>query len=149
LNKNKYSRHAFFTSLLLALSSQPLLATVSYTSTCNAERRKITKYLHIIEYRLVSGVFQTIDHPPPLHLASVSFPRTPGGERGGGSIFWKTPDIGLASYSIIPLRERLRVSKGRYLQYMIMGWWSEPIPTTADKRGLFYYSYSMLKKKQL
>ncbi len=23
---------------------------------------------------------------------------------GGGSIFWKTPDIGLASYSIIPLR---------------------------------------------
>ncbi len=22
----------------------------------------------------------------------------------GGSIFWKTPDIGLASYSIIPLR---------------------------------------------
>ncbi len=26
--------------------------------------------------------------------------------RGLGSIFWKTPDIGLASYSIIPLRPR-------------------------------------------
>ncbi len=31
---------------------------------------------------------------------------SPGGEGvgGGGSIFWKTPDIGLASYSIISLR---------------------------------------------
>ncbi len=26
-----------------------------------------------------------------------------GGEGGGGSIFWKKPDIGLASYSIISL----------------------------------------------
>ncbi len=49
-------------------------------------------------------VFQNID--PPLHPANVSSPRTkgggvhsPGGEGGGGSIFWKTQDIGLASYS--------------------------------------------------
>ncbi len=42
---------------------------------------------------------------PPLHPASVSSPRnksggtpSPGGEGGGGSIFWKTQDIGLASY---------------------------------------------------
>jgi hypothetical protein len=63
----------------------------------------------------VSGVFRTTDPPPPLHAASVSSPRTKGGEWGGGytlaggegvggSIFWKTSDIGLASYSIIPLR---------------------------------------------
>jgi hypothetical protein len=38
-----------------------------------------TKYLHIIEYRTVSSVFQTIDPPPPLHPASVSSPRTKGG----------------------------------------------------------------------
>jgi hypothetical protein len=72
------------------------------------------KVLIYVEYRAVSGVFQNIDPPPPLHPASVSSPRTksgggthsPGDEGvgGGGSTFWKTPDIGLASYSIIPLR---------------------------------------------
>jgi hypothetical protein len=46
------------------------------------------------EYRAVSGVFQTINPPPPLHPASVSSPRTkgggtnsPGGERWGGQYF--------------------------------------------------------------
>ncbi len=57
----------------------------------------------------MSGVFRTIYHPPPLHPASVSSPRLWGqytrrAVRGGGSIFRKTSDIGLASYSIIPLR---------------------------------------------
>ncbi len=46
--------------------------------------------------------------PPPLLPASVSSPRLwytlAGRWGGGGSIFRKTPDIGLASYSIIPLR---------------------------------------------
>ncbi len=68
------------------------------------------------EHRAVSGVFLTIDPPPPLHPASVSSPRTkgggggthsPGGVGGGGggvNINGKTLDIGLASYSIIPLR---------------------------------------------
>jgi hypothetical protein len=79
-------------------------------------RERATKYLHIyVEYRAVSGVFRTIDPPPPLSLASVSSPRTKGGVvqtrravRGwGGSIFRKTPDIGLASYNIIPLRKEL------------------------------------------
>ncbi len=49
--------------------------------------------------------------PPPFHPANLSSPRTKGGGvhtrwavREWGSIFWKTPDIGLASYSIIPLR---------------------------------------------
>jgi hypothetical protein len=54
---------------------------------------------------MVSGVFLTIDPPPPLHPASVSSPAPKAGDThspGGGSIFRKTPDIGLAS--IIPLR---------------------------------------------
>jgi hypothetical protein len=37
------------------------------------------KVLTYIEYRAVSGVFQTIDPHPPLPLASVSSPRTKGG----------------------------------------------------------------------
>ncbi len=37
------------------------------------------KVLTYIEYRTVSGVFRTIDPPPPLHPASVSSPRTKGG----------------------------------------------------------------------
>ncbi len=63
----------------------------------------------------MSGVFRTIDLPLPLPLASVSSPphqrrgyklagRWGGGE--GGSIVQKTPDIGLAFYSIIPLRSQ-------------------------------------------
>jgi hypothetical protein len=68
-----------------------------------------------IEYRAVSDVFRTIDPSPPLHPASMSSPFTKGGGGlhirravrgwgGGVSIILKTPDIGLASYSIIPLR---------------------------------------------
>jgi hypothetical protein len=49
----------------------------------------------------MSLVFQNID--PSLRPARVSSPRntrhSPGGERGGGSIFWNTRDIGLPSYS--------------------------------------------------
>ncbi len=72
------------------------------------------KVLTYIWYRAVSGVFRTIDLPPPLHSASVSSPRTKGGGYtiagrwgDGGSIFSrfrKTPDTGLVSYSIISLR---------------------------------------------
>ena len=58
--------------------------------------------LTYIEYRAVSSVFQTINPPPPLHPANVSSPCTKG---GGGR---KTPDIGLASCSIIPLRNWMR-----------------------------------------
>jgi hypothetical protein len=54
----------------------------------------------------MSLVFQNIDPHPPLRPASVSSPQQRQGvhtrraERGvGGSIFWKTRDIGLASYS--------------------------------------------------
>ncbi len=67
-------------------------------------------------YRVQSVVwrlpnYRTIDPPPPLHPASVYLPLTKGRRGGGGthspggegSIFRQTPDIGLASYSIIPL----------------------------------------------
>ncbi len=64
----------------------------------------------------MSGVFRTIDPPPTLHPASVSSPHTKGGGYilaglwgVGRSTFWKTPDIGLASYSIISLRFYLTV----------------------------------------
>jgi hypothetical protein len=41
---------------------------------------KTTKYLHIQSTeQCMSGVFQTIDPPPPLHPASVSSLRTKGG----------------------------------------------------------------------
>ncbi len=40
--------------------------------------------------------------PPPAPKAEGT--HSPGGEGGGGSIFRKTPDIGWAFYSIIPLR---------------------------------------------
>jgi hypothetical protein len=77
LNKNKYSRHA------LALSSQHLLLpTICYTSTCNTERRKITKYLHIIEYRAVSIVFQTMKSAPSPHSECVLLPHTRWAVRG-------------------------------------------------------------------
>ncbi len=75
---------------------------------------KIYKVLTYEEYRAVSGVFQNIDPPTPLYSANMSFPRTKGGYTtlagkwgSGRSIFWKTPDIGLASYSIISLRYNL------------------------------------------
>jgi hypothetical protein len=58
------------------------------------------KELTYVEYRAVSGVFQNDDPHPLLHPSSLSSPApnagVPGGEGGGGSIFWKTPDIGLA-----------------------------------------------------
>ncbi len=52
------------------------------------------------------SVFQNIDPPSPSPPGECVLPPTkaggthsPGGEGGGGSIFWKTQDIGLAYYS--------------------------------------------------
>jgi hypothetical protein len=54
----------------------------------------------------VSLVFQNIEPPPPSLPGECVPPpllggrtHSPGGEGGGGSIFWKTRDIGLPSYS--------------------------------------------------
>jgi hypothetical protein len=43
----------------------------------------VHKVLTYTEYRAVSGVFKTIDPPPPLHPASVSSLRT---KSGGGTL---------------------------------------------------------------
>jgi hypothetical protein len=49
----------------------------------------------------MSRVFQNIDPPSPSPPGECVLPpqQRPGKEGGGGSIFWKTRDIGLASYS--------------------------------------------------
>ncbi len=44
----------------------------------------------------MSLVFQNIDPPPPSPPGGT---HSPGGLGGGGSIFWKTINIGLPSYS--------------------------------------------------
>jgi hypothetical protein len=85
--------------------------------------RMANKVLIYVEYRAVSGVFQTIDPPTPLSTQRVCPPPAPkaGGAHytlagrwgGGGSVFWKTPDIGLASYSIISLRYG-RMGRGEF-----------------------------------
>jgi hypothetical protein len=84
-------------------------------SLCRLHRYNHPKVLTYVEYRVVSGVFQNIDSLPTLHPASVSSHCTKGGgvhthqggEGGGVNILedarhWR--DIGLVSYSIIPLR---------------------------------------------
>jgi hypothetical protein len=55
----------------------------------------------------MSLVFQNIDPPPPSPPGKCVPPafvggrtHSPGGEGDGGSIFWKTIDIGLPSSSI-------------------------------------------------
>ncbi len=67
-------------------------------------RQKVLTY---VEYRAVSGVFRTIDRPPPLQPASVSSPRR--GVHTRRAVRGSTTDTGLvASYSILPLRAQER-----------------------------------------
>jgi hypothetical protein len=51
------------------------------------------KVLTFIEYRAVSGVFRTIDPPPPLHTGPSPTPKAGGtytlaGRRGGGGQYF-------------------------------------------------------------
>ncbi len=65
------------------------------------------KVLTYVEYRAVSDVFKNIDLLPPSPPSECVLPpqkrqggtHSPDGEGGEGSIFWKTPVIGLASYN--------------------------------------------------
>jgi hypothetical protein len=85
-----------------------LLRLFSFNKGIDGHLHKVLTY---IEYRAVSGVFRTID-PHPLSTQRVCPPPAPKAVgvhtrramRVAGSIFRKTADIGLASYSIIPLR---------------------------------------------
>ncbi len=92
----------FMTSLFLSLS-QPIWWRSDFWMVYT------TKYLHIyVEYRAVSGVFQTID-PPPLSNQRVLGGRgthLPGGEGVVGVGVNSSEDARqtLASYGIIPLR---------------------------------------------
>ncbi len=75
-------RQLFYICLLMYSNSIPLLSVPKTSSTWKAN---ITvgadhKVLTYIEYRAESGVFRTIDLPPPLHPASASSPLTKGGE---------------------------------------------------------------------
>ncbi len=73
---------------------------VGWVGNCVCLDHKVLTY---VEYRAVSGVFQNIystqqvcPHPAP----KAGGKHSPGVEGGGGSIFWKTHDIGLASYTV-------------------------------------------------
>ncbi len=121
------------------------------------------KILTYVEYRAVSGVF-CIDPPPPLHPASVSSPphqrrgyTRAGRWGGGGSIFWKTPDIWLASYSVIPplywcsarkggkvqkLRKTIKIKDGRIWLSLRRWTWTGDFKCREVKTG-FYRNRSM------
>jgi hypothetical protein len=74
-------------------------------------RRKVLTY---VEYRAVSGVFQNFDPPPPFQFHPPPHPR-----RGGGGVHTRRAVrgqyledarrllLGLASYSIISLRNKM------------------------------------------
>ncbi len=68
------------TICLLKINFHSLHQTHFSKRGVHGEMHKVLTY---IEYRAVSGVFRTIDPPPPLHPASVSSPRTRGGGGGG------------------------------------------------------------------
>ncbi len=73
---------------------------------------QLHKVLTFVEYRAVSASSKILTpHPPPRsecvlppHQRRGLHAHSPGGEGGWGTIFRKTHDIGLASYTIISLR---------------------------------------------
>ncbi len=100
----------------------------------------------------MSGVFRAIEAPAPSqHRECVLPPHQRRGGGGGGytlagrgSIFRKTPDIGLASYSIIPLRpqrsdpnikKNLLPAGGAY--FVSLQTFQGPYPLTTSKNFLY------------
>jgi hypothetical protein len=75
------------------LTTRPLQGTgkkLAILLNCESEQKRNKVFGSLItvllsmdetmdEYRAVSGAFRTIDPPPPLHPASVSYPRIKGG----------------------------------------------------------------------
>jgi hypothetical protein len=60
----------------------PILALVHFIDLNDSRGEDGLMHKAYLEYRTVSGVFRTIDPPPPLPLASVSSP--PPTKGGGG-----------------------------------------------------------------
>jgi hypothetical protein len=98
----------FLGRLALALSSNVRGGRASFLGPS-------TKYLRMLSTeQCLAPSKKKILTPHPLSTQRVCSPPAPktggytlaGRGVGGGSIYWKTPDIGLDSYSIIPLRDR-------------------------------------------
>jgi hypothetical protein len=118
------------------------------------------KVLTYIEYRAVSGIFRTID-PHPLSLYRVCPPPAPkaggGGVHtrrgvcgwGGGSIVRKTPDIGLASFRIIPLRQDGTVESWRQFCTPKMSESWRLAPSTENQDGAFHGVTSLPGRKKV
>ncbi len=100
-----------------ALSKDGRLRNIVWKPWLVGTVRNGHKVLTYVEYRAVSGaglassnILTPTPSPPsecvlpPHQWRRVHIRRA---VRGWGSIFWKTPDIGFASYSLIPLRVRL------------------------------------------
>jgi hypothetical protein len=87
-------------------------------------------------------VFQNIDPTPPLPQRVCPPPAFgAGGGHTRRSIFWKTPDIGLASYSIIPLRYALLQvwRHAQLLQESVVVWRRED----GHRISLYKYTFSL------
>jgi hypothetical protein len=88
------------------MTSQLSLLKISYEK--NLLHRWWPQSTYTLSTELCLSPSKILTPHPPLHPASVSSSRTKGGGytlagrwQGWGSIFWKTPAIGLASYSTI------------------------------------------------
>jgi hypothetical protein len=88
----------------------------------------------------MSRVLQNID-PHPISARRVCPPpatkaggtHSPGGEGGGGSIFWKTRDIGLASYSNNLSTVKADSGIGSHTQWFFFGfglWMQASLPSS-------------------
>jgi hypothetical protein len=94
--------------------------------------------LTYIDYRAVAGVFQNIDPSipfppsecvlPPLQRRGVHTRRAVRG--GGASIFWKTPDIGMASIISLRLQSSRDRCHGIFVTFFVAQGWAPEAPGT-------------------